>query len=278
MLLFLAPFLLLLQQAFAYAVSNECIDPGFVVLGINIPAAVDEALSIAEYGGWRLQTNQPAVGQVLQQLLGNDGNAKSMFINRMAAVPAAFGPYSGPFNPLTMLDHTVVIKCKPTTLTPVFHIPNGNILGWKDDDFPIMPMISGADDPCNPNIVAIMYMTGYSRTQNLAGTALLGPSHVIMLCSVAPGQAMYCRNTIGKDWAQRRWDGQSFDVIGQYLPPTLLHEALHVAGPFHSQATVPATLPSGRSEMYQWSGIVTSNRNDDKQANADGYSTLASGS
>lgn len=74
--------------ALAYTIHSDCIDPGFLAIGTNIPAAVAETLSIAEYAIWRLQTNDPAVGPVLQQLLGNDGNAKSSFTS-MSDAPAA---------------------------------------------------------------------------------------------------------------------------------------------------------------------------------------------
>lgn len=79
---------IVLQCALAYTISQDCLDPGFISLGINIPVAVAEALSIAEYAQWRLQTNSPAIGPVLQQLLGNDGNARSNFIS-MSTAPVA---------------------------------------------------------------------------------------------------------------------------------------------------------------------------------------------
>ncbi|KAK4505849.1 hypothetical protein PRZ48_003814 [Zasmidium cellare] len=208
---------------------------------------------MAEYAQWRLQTNQPAVGTVLQQLLGND--------DQMGALPAAFGPFTGVFNPLgPQLDHTVVIKCAPNTFTRL--TAGANTVGWFDSEFPYMPNLMGAEHPCNPNVAATTYLTGYSRTPN-AGNAPLGPSHVIALCGDVLGQAMFRRNTIGTDWSQRRWEGQSFDILAQYLTPTLLHEGMHVAG--------------RSAEMYEWSNIVTSNRNDDKQANSDSYAILASG-
>lgn len=148
----------------------------------------------------------------------------------MGALPTAFGPLTGTFTPLaTGLDNTIVIKCN-AVLTQVTDA-NGITLGWRDADFPSMPIISGAQEPCDDATdVAFTYRTGLSRTQNIAGIANVGPSHVITLCSWHPGQAMYRHNTIGTDWSQRNWAGLSFDTIGQYLPPTLLHEGMHVVG------------------------------------------------
>ncbi|CAK1360713.1 unnamed protein product [Cercospora beticola] len=255
----------ILSTTSAYQIDMSCFWNG----GFDVHAGVDEAKAIAEYAAFRMADNDPALGEIVKQTMGNNREDRRKFRENMNTVDAGFGPFTGPWISGLLNDPTVVIKCNANH----FQRAPGQFGTWIDPEFPNMPHMVPNSLFCQPTpngmqTVAFTYETGLVR-QPSPQNAAVGPSHVIVICAGPTDAARNKVTGIGTTWRTRDWTGVEFLDFDRYLSYSLLHEIMHVANP-----GLGHTLASGRGEAYGWHDINALN-NADKQSNADSYCMLA---
>ncbi|KAK7709584.1 hypothetical protein SLS57_008639 [Botryosphaeria dothidea] len=257
-------FPVLLHHARGYT-----IDPNCGNRRDSVREAVDEALNIASYAKLRVERNDPQVNEkVFQQFLGKD--SKQLFKDRMGDVAGAIGTYQGNFDPANPnADNTVVIDCGTSNLLQNMNDQKE----WWDIRLstqaqaqvfaPTIVTQTPQASLCGATTVAFTYHTSNTNGQ--------GPHSVIVLCDGNAPAALGNTRKIGSDWRTRLWKDFEYNSFSEYMSTTLVHEFMHAL-----RNNIGHNLPSGSSEIYEWQDIQNLS-DQDKQANAQGFSALASG-
>ncbi|KAF2005446.1 hypothetical protein P154DRAFT_616255 [Amniculicola lignicola CBS 123094] len=260
MLLSCLVMVFLCQYVLAYTIDHLHCGPH----GVNtIRESVEEALNIAQYAEWRMIRNDPRVNaNLLQQVLGT--GAKDHLIRRMGQVPAAIGQYTGDFRGTGANDPTVLITCGEGDIVYTRNAVPGDPQpdNARDTRFPNMwdAALRAGENVCGATVVASTYPTNTP----------LKPQFVILLCDGPPPHALSANRKFGAN-INNRWMGQQYDTFSNWMSSTLVHEFMHCLG-----QGIDNPLPSGRMETYDLASIKTLS-DQDKEANAQGYSLLATG-
>lgn len=196
-------------------------------------------------------------------------------------------PFTGPQD--RNLDRTVLFRCGDRAAVRNPRDPDQ----WYDVDFanefPFVQYDAFGGAACGSR--DDIAMTVNTRLRYDEGTRLY-PHHVVYLCDAA----FAVPSTIGTAWRTELWKGAPIDDTGSFLSATILHELLHVQDgksfglPCKSwrflgrtvanclNSVLTGNLPSrnGKTEVYSWREISQLS-DDDKLANAESYTLLATG-
>ncbi|KAF4554425.1 Hypothetical protein D9617_4g001790 [Elsinoe fawcettii] len=260
--------LLILDVVKAFIIDDTCAS----IDRQNIISAVDEALSIAEYAGWRIVADRNTLDPFLKQVLGDNADAGDVYTKRMTSLadvagPLTAAPFKGPSD--RGLDQHVLFRCGDRAAQQSTKKSDK----WYDRDFKNrFPLLRyTATNPTNIPVCApgILAMTANTKQPDGKPVEQM-PHHIIYLCDNALKQ----QPTMGTEWKSIMWTGIPVEQTAKYLSGTIVHELLHAQVADDKKPDLLGALPSRATEKYKFSEIISLS-NDDKIANTHGYTLLA---